>query len=180
METLDLGFVKTTKRVVKGKKQEVNLYTREQRERIIEFVENKPADKTVEQILEKIGISAPVYYTWLRSEKSKKEDFVDLPNPLFDLPVDSQLVHPSYHLREFYLKNKRELNAFLDEKFREWVKNDIIVQLSQKITPENAEGIAEASNITVEELKSFLKREKLDLSYFTVEAIKDQVGLNVK
>lgn len=180
MKKEDLGDIKKTVRVVNGKEQEVNLYTREQRKRVIEYIENKPTNETVEEILNNLEISAPVFYTWLRNEKSKKEDFVEVPNPLLDLHVDSQLVHPSYHLREFYKKNSRELNAFLKEKFQEWMKNDIIAQLSQKITPENAEEIAEASNITVEELKSFLKWGKLDLSYFTVEAIKEQVGLNIK
>lgn len=180
MKKIDIGEVKTTERVRNGVKQVIKLFTPEQRELIRRAVESKPDEMTIEQVLDLYEVSAPVYYTWLRNDKAKKDSFIPIPNPLLDLSINSDLVHPSYHLREFFFKYEEEIVSYIEKKFEEWKSTDLIIQLCEKITNENADEVAKAGKISVDDLKSFLMRQKLDISYFTVESIKNYLSLNVK
>jgi hypothetical protein len=172
MEKIDLGKVKTTKRIRNGVEQEIRLFNKKQRQIIMEAVENRPDGMNIEDVLNIYELSPVVYYSWLRSEKEEKKDVGDqLPNPLVDSLEKDNVFTSASQLRAFYEANSPELKAFIEKKFEEWRKTDIISQIAPKVTPKNIAEVAKAGSITIDELKSFLQRRNKDLSYYSVEAI---------
>jgi len=173
MEKVDLGNVKVTKRIKAGVEQTIRLFNRKQRQMIIDAVENKPDEMTIEDVLNLYEVSPAVYYTWVRNAKEKtKVGGGQLPNPLSDsLDKDNDFASAS-QLRAFYEAKSPELRDFIKKKFEEWAKTDLISQISSKITSDNISEVAKAGDITVDELKSFLQRENLNLTYYSVEAIR--------
>ena len=169
----DLGEVKTTTRIRNGVKQEIRLFNKRQRQIVKEEVKNRPDGKTIEDILKIYAVSPAVYYSWLRSEPEEvKENEDKLPNPLEDsLGYEKDFASDS-ELRSFYEAKSSELKAFIRMKFEEWAKTDLISQINKKITPENISEVAKAGNITVDELKSFLQRKNMELTFYSVEAIR--------
>jgi hypothetical protein len=173
MDKADLGEVKTTTRIRKGVKQEIRLFNKKQRQIIKEAVENRPDGLTIEDVLKIYEVSPAVYYSWLRNEpEGKKEGEDKLPNLLEDTLSKDNVFTSTSQLRAFYEAKSPELREFIEMKFQEWAKVDLISQISIKITPENISEVAKAGSITVDELKSFLQRENKNLSYYSVEAIK--------
>ncbi len=178
MEKTDLGEVKTTIRIRNGVKQVIRLYNKKQRKLIIEAVEKRPDGMTIEEALNVYKLSPAVYYSWLRNEsKGKKDDENKLPNPFEEtLKSDNEFTSTS-QLRAFYESNSPELKAFIEMKFQEWEKTDLITQIMKRITPENISEVAKVGNITVDELKSFLQRKNKNLAFYSVEAIRRYLQL---
>jgi hypothetical protein len=171
MDKIDLGEIKTTTRIRNGEKQVIRLFNKTQRRLIREAVENKPDDMTIEDVLNLYEVSPAVYYTWLRNDPKDKEEEEDkLPN-ILEESLGNEFKSAS-QLRAFYEEKSPELKEFIEKKFKEWEDSDIISQIGKKITADNITEVAKAGGISVEELKSFLQRENLNLSYYSVEAIK--------
>lgn len=180
MEKLNLGEVKKTTRVKKGVVQEIRLFTKSQRKLIMDAVENRPDTMTIEDVLNLNEVSPAVYYTWVRNAKEDlKEDTQELPNPLATAGNKQRLFFNENHLMAFYRANSSELDALLQVKYEEWIKTDVYAQIASKITHENIKEVAKAGNITVDELTSFLQRDNNKLSYFSVEAMKSYLGINM-
>ena len=79
METLQefgkrLGFIRTTHRFKDGIDQKVRLFKHDQREIIIDYVRNRPNNKTIDEMLEPIGISPVVYHNWVRKMRGKTKE----------------------------------------------------------------------------------------------------------
>ncbi len=173
MEKADLGTVKTTKRIKNGVEQTIRLFNRKQRQIIIDAVESKPDEMTIEDVLNLYEVSPAVFYTWVRNAKEKNKEGDDqLPNPLLDSLGNESVFTSASQLRAFYEAKSPELQEFIQKKFEEWAKTDLIAQISAKITAENISAVAAAGGITIGELKSFLQRENLNLTYYSVEAIR--------
>ena len=173
MEKIDLGEVKETKRIRNGVEQVIRLFNKRQRQIIKEAVENRPDGTTIEAVLNLYEVSPAVYYTWIRNDKEDKKGSDDqIPNPLVDSLDNENDFTSASQLRAFYEANSPELKAFIEKKFEEWQKTDLISQIASKVTPENISEVAKAGSITIDELKSFLQRENKDLSYYSVEAIR--------
>lgn len=170
MDIIDLGEIKTTKRVRNGVEQVIRLFNKTQRRLIREAVENKPDDMTIENVLNLYEVSPAVYYTWLRNDPKDKEEEDKLPN-LLEESLGNEFGSAS-QLRAFYEAKSPELKEFIEKKFQEWEDSDLISQIGKKITSENIQEVAKAGDITIEELRSFLQRENKNLSYYSVEAIK--------
>lgn len=170
MDKVDLGKIRTTKRIRNGVEQEIRLFNKTQRRLIREAVENKPDDMTIEDVLNLYEVSPAVYYSWLRNDPKDKEEDI-LPHPLEEL-LEAKVFTSADQLREFYEANSAELKEYIEKKLKEWEDPDIILQLKKLITVENINDAAKAGGITANELRSFLQRENMNLSYYTVEAIK--------
>ncbi|HQK68274.1 MAG TPA: hypothetical protein PLL94_09010 [Bacteroidales bacterium] len=172
MGKIDLGEVKTTTRIRNGVEQVIRLFNKKQRRIIIEAVESRPEEMTIEDVLKVYDVSPAVYYSWLRNapeEKTKVENVV--PNPLEETFKNNTFASAS-QLREFYDATKPELKEFIMNKFEEWEKNDLISQILKKLTAENMSEVAKAGGISVEELQSFVQRKNKDLKYYSVEGIR--------
>ena len=176
MEKIDLGEVRTTTRVKDGIKIVVRLFNRKQRQLIIDAVENRPEGKTALDILNMYEVSPAVYYSWVRNEKKGEKDLDDqIPNPLEDAleeHISSSFYFSRSDLSAFYEANKPEFKLFIENKLNEWIKTDLISQINSRVTPENIPEVAKAGSVSVEELKAFLRRENLNLTFYSVEAIK--------
>jgi hypothetical protein len=171
MDKIDLGEIKTTKRIRNGVEQVIRLFNKTQRQLIRDAVESKPDDLTIEDVLNLYKVSPPVYYSWIRNESKEKQGEEDeLPN-LLEESIDTEFASAS-QLRAFYEAKSLELKEFIEKKFREWEDSDIISQIGKKINGENMSEVAKAGGISKEELKSFLQRDNMNLSFYSVEAIK--------
>ena len=71
MEKIDLGHIKTFNRVKNGVNQTLRLFTKSQRELIINEIKNKPDHMTIVEALEVYNLLPAVYYDWLRTKKKK-------------------------------------------------------------------------------------------------------------
>lgn len=172
MQKIDLGEVKTTTRVRNGIKQVIRLFNKKQRRLIIEAVESRPEDMTIEDVLKIYDVFPAVYYTWLRNASNTKTPNGNLiPNPLEDV-FNYNTFASTNQLRVFYEATKPELQEFIQKKFQEWEQTDLISQIVKKLTPENMADVAKAGGISVEELQSFVQRKNKDLKYYSVEGIR--------
>ena len=173
MDKIDLGFVKTTTRVIDGVKINVRLFNKKQRQLIINEVEKRPPEMRIEDMLNLYGVSPAVYYTWLKNVKKKeKVEKSQIPNPLTESFSKLQFFSSREQMMEFYKKKSPELKEFIDRKLKEWMQEDMISQFALKITPQNIEEVAKAAGITVGELELFLKRENMNLPFIAVDGIR--------
>ena len=95
MEKLDLGHIKTTHRFRNGVDQKMNLYNRKQKQMIINEVDARPDEMTIENVLKLYGISPAVYYGWIRSNKKRK---------LFNLENNIREVQPTDGKKRWVIK----------------------------------------------------------------------------
>ena len=67
---IEIGTVKTTERVRKGKVQTIQLFNKSQKRMIIQEVGKGVTryDLRVSDVLMIYGVSSPVYYSWLRKD----------------------------------------------------------------------------------------------------------------
>lgn len=172
MEKFDLGEVKETKRVRKGVEQIIRLFNKKQRQIIKDAVKNRSDSMTIEDVLNLYEVSPAVYYSWLRNEPEVKVIEDKIPNPLENSLIIGKDFTSASELRAFYEDKSSELQAFIRMKYEEWAKTDLISQINKKITPENISEVAKAGNISIEELKSFLQRNNMELTFYSVEAIR--------
>lgn len=175
MEKIDLGEVRTTTRVKDGVKIVVRLFNRKQRQLIIDAVENRPEGKTALDILDIYEVSPAVYYSWVRNEKEREKVHDNqIPNPLEDALEEH--INSSWNFSRSDLSafqaNKPEFKLFIENKLKEWINSDLISQINSRVTPENISEVAKAGGVSIEELKAFLRRENLNLTFYSVEAIK--------
>ena len=74
---VELGEIKMTKRIRKGVEQNIRLFNKTQKGIIIESVEKKPDNMTIEDVLNSFKVSPAVYYGWIRNNikptKTEKE-----------------------------------------------------------------------------------------------------------
>jgi hypothetical protein len=72
---IEIGTVKTTERIRKGKVQTIKLFTKFQKRTIINEVMKGTSryDLNVVDVLDMYGVSAPVYYSWIRKGNSEPE-----------------------------------------------------------------------------------------------------------
>lgn len=174
----DLGEVKTVTRVRNGITQQMKLYTRVQRKIIIEMVEKRPEGTTIEEALKPYGVIPAVYYSWLKKQPEVQPDVKNhLPNPFEDLLGREEGDLTTNQLRAFYEAKSPELIEFIEKKFQEWEKTDLISQIVKRVTPENISEVAKAGDITVDELRSFLGRSTKSLTFYSVEAIRRYLGI---
>jgi hypothetical protein len=167
----DLGPVKETTRERNGVLQNIRLFTKNQRQIIMDEVNNRPDGVTIDDVLALYDINPPVYYSWARNKETHEEQkSSNIPNPLLEADIPRSFSSAN-HLREFYLKNSKVLNEFIEKKYKEWEEKDTIAQIASKINDDNIKEVAKAGGISVNELKSFLNRDNKDLSFFTVEQI---------
>ncbi len=115
MDKIDLGFVKTTTRVIDGVKINVRLFNKKQRQLIINEVEKRPPEMRIEDMLNLYGVSPAVYYTWLKNVKKKeKVEKSQIPNPLTESFSKLQFFSSREQMMEFYKKKSPELKEFID------------------------------------------------------------------
>ena len=72
MEKIDLGEIKTAPRFRDGVHQTIRLFTKTQRELIMNAVDNRPDNLTIEDAIHIYNVSPAVYYTWKKNKKRKK------------------------------------------------------------------------------------------------------------
>jgi len=168
-----LGEVRIVKRVRNGVTQDIKLFSRAQRQAIISWVEKRPDGTTIEEALKRFDVSPAVCYSWLRKQAEVTPEVENpLPNPFEDLLGNEEGDFTTSQFRAFYEAKSPELIEFIEKKFQEWEKTDLISQIVKKVTPENISEVAKAGDITVDQLRSFLAREDKNLTFYSVEAIR--------
>ena len=178
MEKKDLGEVKISKRIKNGVEQTIRLFTKSQRRLILKEVDNRPDTMTIEDVLNLYDVLPGVYYTWVRSEKEDlKEEKDELPNPLADSFKGNNVFSNANQINEFYIAKSPELQDFIKTKFQEWLEMGLIEKINAKISSSNIKDVANAGNISVEELKSYLAGNTKNLSYFSIEGIRRYLGV---